>query len=522
MLRFTIRFPLGVYHARSNTSPDGEPEWPPSPLRLVGALLAAAHGRPRADPEPDRALLQRLCEAPAPSVVAPQSVSVGEPITADEAVRVRGATRWGPRNYVTGALSPRNVGRDRAPVSKAGVAIGDRPISILWPDFELRDDDLGRLGRLASEVTFLGTSRSPVLVEVGTSQADEAESSGWLPYEEGDAPREAVTVRVPDAWTIGAFDRREGGRQSTASRLQSAGMVPGVVVGQEVRYAHASSLDIDASTFDPRWWGDMIVLAIDLELSEVIPKASAAYVVGRALRVALLGAYDEPGVAGEAPPILRARGAEPHCAVLPLPNVWGPQPDGRILGAALVLPSERRVADVDEQRIRVEEGLGALVANTAGERRRHLNIPGAGRVWLRSLDRRSARLATLRHQAYRDPANSWVSVTPIVHSHWRKRGADALLRQVTADCAHVGLPEPRKVEVLRGPGRDGGASLAVPSRHVPEDWRSLLNGQTDHLRISFSAPVRGPVLLGRARHFGLGLCVPDAIATGDRSSRVTT
>ena len=30
-----------------------------------------------------------------------------------------------------------------------------------------------------------------------------------------------------------------------------------------------------------------------------------------------------------------------------------------------------------------------------------------------------------------------------------------------------------------------------------------------HLRLTFSQPVCGPVLIGRARHFGLGLCIPD-------------
>src|ERR1700726_3983003 len=109
MLRFTIRFPLGVYHAQATHSFD-EPEWPPSPLRLVGALLAAAHGRPSADPTEDRALLQRLCEAAPPSIHAPESVDIDEPVAKDEAVRLRGVTRWAPRNYVQGALSPRNVG----------------------------------------------------------------------------------------------------------------------------------------------------------------------------------------------------------------------------------------------------------------------------------------------------------------------------------------------------------------------------------------------------------------------------
>src|ERR1700689_4678812 len=101
MLRIWIRFPLGVYNALSAN--DGA-EWPPSPLRLVGALLAAAHARHGADTTTDRTLIQRICEAPAPLVVAPDSVAVGEPIEEGEVVRLRGVTRWAPRNSVSGPL----------------------------------------------------------------------------------------------------------------------------------------------------------------------------------------------------------------------------------------------------------------------------------------------------------------------------------------------------------------------------------------------------------------------------------
>ncbi|HSZ04511.1 MAG TPA: type I-U CRISPR-associated protein Csb2 [Solirubrobacteraceae bacterium] len=522
MLRIGIRFPLGVYNARSATD---AAEWPPSPLRLVGALLAAAHGRHGADTAADCALLQRLCEAPAPHVLAPDSVAVGEPVEADEVVRLRGATRWAPRNYVSGPLSPRNVGRDRAPVSKAGVAIGDRPVAVVWPHLELDDEDLRRLAVLASDVTCVGTTRSPAILEVDGAHEQECDGQSlavWTPAAVADRVEADAAIRVPDAQTIVAFDRRHDARRGNGARVQRAGMVPEIAIGTSVPYVSPRRLrSSGASPFDPRWWGEMIVLEIDRERSEVAPRAAAAYLLARAFRVALLGAFGEVGTAEEAPPILRARDADPHCAIVPLPSVWGQNPDGRIRGVALLLPNEARAPDVYAQLPRVELGLRRLVERKEDGEARHISIPGAGRIWLKLPDAHSARLMSLREASYRGRGGSssaWVSVTPIVHSRWRKRGVDALLRQVSADCAHVGLSAPTEIQLLRAAGRRGGADKAIPAAQIPAKWRGLLNGPTSHLRMTFSQPVCGPVLIGRARHFGLGLCIPDT-ASADSGSQ---
>lgn len=514
MLSFTIRFPLGVYHALSLTSKE-DAEWPLNPLRLVGALLAAAHARRGVDTAADRTLIQRLCEAAPPLILAPESVAVGEPRAGEEVVRLRGVTRWAPRNYVTGgALSPRNLGRERAAVNKAGVAIGDRTISVVWPDLELDDSELERLARLAGDIAFLGTTRSPAIVEVNSRTADGVEERAWVPVRADQQALDTVSVRVADRSSLSDFDRRHAARRSTTARVGPGGMVPAIAIGRMVRYAYAPRLRAEAQALDPRWWGEMIVLAVDRAASDVIPKAPAAYLLGRAVRVALLGAYGDVGTEDEAPPILRGRGGEPHCAVIALSNVWGEHPDRRVLGVALVLPHERRVADLAAQRGRVEWGLRRLVSSEDGRERRFVSIPGAGRIWLKLPDSKQARLTTLRQHQYRRSSHTWISVTPVVHSHWRKARDGALLRQIATDCAHVGLPEPVEVQTLRG------AVGMVAPRNVPQEWRSLLGGPTERVRITFAQPVCGPVLLGRARHFGLGLCVPERLPRGSAMAAV--
>ncbi|MEJ7785018.1 MAG: type I-U CRISPR-associated protein Csb2 [Solirubrobacteraceae bacterium] len=507
MVCLEVRFPLGVYHGRSVSAASDGPEWPPSPLRLLGALLAAAHGR-EGDPAEDRALLQRLCEAAPPAILCPPDAATAPDASEQAAAPLRGATRWAPRNYIEDELSPRNLGRGRAAVSKAGMAIGDRPIAVVWPDLELDREARSRLGRLAADVTFVGTTRSPAVVSMIDQPPAEPGERGWVPLSDGPRGFGTTEVRVPDSATVAAFDRREHSRRATKPRVEAAGIVPGIPVGVEVTYGYGPTMAAQASAHDPQWWGEAIVLGLDHERSELVPTAPASYLFTRALRVALLGAYGDPGSPDEAPPILRARGGEPHCAIVPLASIWGPESDGRVLGAAIVLPHRARVPDIVAQRARVEEGLHALVTDSPAQPRRHVQIPGAGRVWLAAPDARAVATATMQFHRYVGPSQTWHSVIPIVHSHWRKGGEDALLRQATADCQHTGLPAPRMVEVQRDPARRGGATRSLSPSRVPEKWRSLIEGPAEHMRISFDAPMTGPVLLGRARHFGLGLCVP--------------
>jgi CRISPR-associated protein Csb2 len=72
----TARFLDPRFHGRAD---GGEPEWPPSPLRLLQALLAAAALRSRGSPIPDdvRAALVWLERQPAPGLIAPATFPHG-------------------------------------------------------------------------------------------------------------------------------------------------------------------------------------------------------------------------------------------------------------------------------------------------------------------------------------------------------------------------------------------------------------------------------------------------------------
>lgn len=520
MVAIEVRFPLGTYHAVSSAS-FGTPEWPPHPVRLIGALLAAAHDAPGIDTDAARAAIQRLAEATPPVIVA-----------GGDLPHLRGATRWAPRNHAAGELSkgvsPRDVSRGRTAVHKGGVVVGQHPVAFWWQDVDLDAASARVLDDLVAELSFLGTSRSPVIGRVHTDAPTDAPDR-WEPVLD-DADAGDARVRVPDETLLHAFDVRHEARRAPGHKPVASDHVPVVAIGRTVPYALRSlrRQRSERTTVEPRHWSDMLILALDPGDdpggSELRPKAPAAYLLARAFRAALLGAYATPGMPEDAPPILRGRGADPHVAIVPLPYVGDVlrsvrRPDGTVVeraiaadgvirGIAVVFPHESRVPDLAEQRLRVEAGLRTFVLG--GDRRRWVDVPGAGRVLLRLPAPGRAVLRTLSEDRYRGPSRTWESVIPVVHSrHRTSKGPSGVRRQVAADCRDAGLPDPEHVEILDLP-TIGGAAARLALAGLPADhaWRDLVRGHRSHVRITFAQPVAGPVLLGRARHFGSGLCVP--------------
>jgi CRISPR-associated protein Csb2 len=84
-----------------------------------------------------------------------------------------------------------------------------------------------------------------------------------------------------------------------------------------------------------------------------------------------------------------------------------------------------------------------------------------------------------------------------------RHSAEAIL---TRGCEYVGLPRPVEVVADRFSPLYG----VEPSfRFVIRRHRALPKARLyTHVSLTFAEPVRGPVLLGAGRYFGLGLCRP--------------
>jgi CRISPR-associated protein Csb2 len=524
VLRLTVRFPLGVYHAQSSAD-FSQAEWPPHPVRLIAALIAAAHTGPADALTSARAVIDRLAAAPAPTIVAPMAADPADANGRSHVARLRGASRWAPRNHELAELrggkgiSPRDLGRGRAEVHKVGVAVGDTPVGFEWPELTFSSTDLGALRDLAEDVTVLGTARSPVVIDVDDDQTPSPAADAWSPSTTA-ASASLTQVRVPTARTPSDLDVWHARRAAPLRRSgapAAAPYVPPAALGEDIGYVHGlGAQSSTAVAFDPRWWGDMLIVGINAEGSEATPKAPAAFALARAMRKAVLETYGPPGTPEEAPAILRARGAEPHVAFVPLSFVapstssWPghTHADGKTLGIAVVLPHEKRAADVALQRLRVEQGLRALILDGPDGAGVPVRVPRVGSVRLGLVADVRRVAATLREARYREPSDRWSTVTPLVHSRYRPRGGErALYEQVAAECTDVGLPPPARVAVRRVSRFRGAPATIDPSR-VPQSWTGPLKGPQAHLDLWFDIPIHGPILLGRARHFGLGLCLP--------------
>ncbi|MCA9598196.1 MAG: type I-U CRISPR-associated protein Cas5/Cas6 [Myxococcales bacterium] len=144
-------------------------------------------------------------------------------------------------------------------------------------------------------------------------------------------------------------------------------------------------------------------------------------------------------------------------------------------------------------------------------------------------------------------AVSWVSATPFVPPrHLKRRGANSLEGQIRAELESRGLPSPMRVEVEIERGRQreyAGLDLfwslwrqrtgmvsvaeersdATPPARLSTRWRHFRRERSREnrrppvaagfgLRLVFSDSVPGPIALGYASHFGLGLFEPETEA----------
>jgi CRISPR-associated protein Csb2 len=209
---------------------------------------------------------------------------------------------------------------------------------------------------------------------------------------------------------------------------------------------------------------------------------------------------------GDAPAILT--GHDPaggparraHVAFAPLAYVDREHADGTIKGMAVVIP---RDAD--------EEALTRL--DDAIQRVTRLVFGGRGEINLRLVPSEGDDAMTdsglpesLRFSRYSGSRTTWASVTPVaLGRHPKPRKGLSEEQVLAADLADLGLPVPaglrlHDVATVRG---------APPARACrPGDLSALRNRLLRHVRVTFSEPVRGPLLVGAGRYMGFGLLLP--------------
>ena len=116
----------------------------------------------------------------------------------------------------------------------------------------------------------------------------------------------------------------------------------------------------------------------------------------------------------------------------------------------------------------------------------------------------SFRTATQKLLSPIDACQTWISVTPFVAPRYLKRsGKNNLAGQVNAELASRGLPKATEVEIL--PWDSDNVNLRHFVRVRSRDKLPPPSDTGYALRLQLAKPITGPLTLGYASHFGIGL-----------------
>lgn len=465
MLVVTVEFLNETYRADSRglaaTGALDVGEWPPSPLRLLSALVAADGTGDRCR-WTDGSELSHVEQLPPPAIYASPPDRVHH-----QALETRFVVSQTGRAE-TGKMHQEYLARKGA-VVRPGVRVAPAcPTVVFAWDDDPSEEIVEALRVRAARVGYLGTADSPARVTVST-HLPAGLPEPFVP-EEG----RSTAVRVPAPGVLRAMDAhyerwRELGPSVTS--LQSPGLR---------RFASYRLPGEDAGDKEKP-------LVIWLRVSEPVSGRRVSALTG-AFKAALLARYDTPGA--DVPSILhghgyRAAGYE-IARYLALPDVGYPRSTGRIHGLAVWLPPGTENVIVDQCRDalgRLHEirgpGVRVNVGMWAGEERPRAANPAR---WV-------------------DRSTRWSTAFPVVFErHVPTLGLD----DVAAWCEHAGLPRPVAFRSARHPFLAGGVDLAPVEVHREGRPRRPYC----HLDLVFDEPVQGPVVVGAARQRGLGLCVP--------------
>jgi CRISPR-associated protein Csb2 len=479
-LCLTVRFIQPYFHGRTD---GGEPEWPPSPLRVFQALIAASANRWREAQFRDYAApaLEWLEKMPTPSVVATE----GQPaetkyrLYVPDNVADKVASSWcGGREA---SIADYRTEKDVRPMRLKGEAVH---YLYLLPE---GDAEFAKhretLSAAARSITHLGWGIDMVAAHTSVITKEElANLTGerWQPVNDRSAPG----YRVPTQGTLNDLIQKH---QAFLNRIGPDGFkpVPPLAAFQVVGYRRESEPVsrpfVAYRLFHPSD-DRMAYFAATRAVSVAGMIRHATAVAARtsgwdeaSINQYILGHRENPEE------IL------PRFSYLPLPSIEPPPRN--------VVGGIRRV----------------LIAEPLESQRQHID-------WLRQImpgqvvtNDEGNEVAILEHIAkdgvvprFVDRAITWSTVTPVAlpgSDEGKANKTDKLLEKMFRHAGYainsVADLEFRRVSFLRGP--------EDAKRYRPSQPHYLANCTMYHMRVRWKHPMPGPIALGSGRFCGLGL-----------------
>lgn len=527
MPTLVLRFPGGRYHATTGGHHvnEGIVEWPPSPWRLVRALIACGYSTQHwVELPPEGRCLVEALSSVLPEYCLPQA-ALGH-----------------SRHYMP-TTKMKDGREDTTLVLDAFADVSEGALWVRWPT-KVDQKAQQLFGVLAKHLGYLGRSESWVLGESISDDLPLPQAGRAFPYSDRALPGrsfEQIALSAPDvpdnyaAWRKGEV---EGAIKELALPAGKKPTQPQQKKIDAIENTYPADL-VDCLQRDTAWWkaqkwsrapGARSVLywregnALEvgppssprapavhrvemmlLALSTPSGSKSALPTVARTLPQAELlhsALVSKLGFAGEPCPEIVGRDetGEPltghkHSHILPLDLDGDGRLDHIVLFATMGLGARAQRAVRSLRKTFMKGGVGQLQVAVAGVGvLTDLRAIGAGLSG--GVDRLLG------------PTNGaalWVTATPFIPPrHLKKNGRSSLVGQVEEELKVRGFP-PAKVAVLDWTGERRALRHFVRRRQRgPQPPRDIGFA----IRLLFEGQVGGPICLGYGSHFGLGLFRP--------------
>ena len=538
-LSLAFRFVAGRYHATpfGHHVNEGLIEWPPSPWRILRALVSVGYtsgvwGK-EGPPSAARDLIEKL-SAELPSYHLPPAIGAHS------------------RHYMpVGTLTPSKIERTTL-VFDTWARVDDEDLVATWKDVHLDGDEAATLDDIAQCLNYLGRSESWVACRVmGEGEQVPAANCLQEAHQIPDRGWEQVALLAP----VGAADFAAWRTEQIDKALVDLPLPEGRKPSKDLRTKREKAVApypcdlLDCLQKNTNWWrshgwsqppGSRRVLYWRPANAIAVgaPKARRTKPTEHRVEAMLLSLTNASRNDHALPPVTRTlpqaellhrtlvyraaeRGTPPseltghdehrkplqgphaHAHIEPLDLDGDGHLDHVLVWAAMGLGAEAQAAIRAVRKTFTKGGIEPL--------RLALAAVGCLRDLIRLPDEHGRRLAAIV-----TPATVWQSTTPFVPvRHIKTQGKNTLEGQVRAELRSRGFPEPAEVRLL-GPMARLWTGAAVDSGEVK--WsrfrhfvlvRSRGPAPPAHrgfaVRLRFHEPVNGPIALGYGSHFGLGL-----------------
>lgn len=466
MSGLAVTFDLGRVHATPWGTHVNEAviEWPPSPWRILRALMAAgyAHADVVADRATLRGALRTLAAAPPPEYVLPETVPAH--------------TR---HYYPLPAWSPTASDKTSLVVDAFLALDPERPLFVRW-DATLDANERAVLERAADAVGYLGRSESVCTMHVVDDILGQPNA---VPVSA--APAWATSARHVELWSV-APEQIEALDTSIAELRRAKRLVPDGV--RRIAYLLLDAPPQARAADDSPTAGRPTLAHLRMR-GGARPALTDAIEVARVLRAALQRRFDHV-VGGGRSSILSGHTADGSI------RRDQHQHAHYLVGSD---PGQRRA---DHLWIWAPGGLGddELAAIASLRELRFRDAPEPCRVGLVALGTQQ----TLSIPQLTGPSASWQSATPFVLPRHPKiragRPVDTAKEQIARELEHRGFPQPASIYLSPG-------AWATFRLTRPGVSRRTANRAVGAI-IRFPEPVNGPIAIGAHSHFGLGRFEP--------------